>query len=456
MKKNFHILIVDDEIDLRESLRELLEREGYEISEADNGATALELINRSHFDLILSDIMMPEMDGLTLLKKVKEQDNEVAVILITGYSSIQGAIEAIKFGAEDYFTKPFNTIEIKKTIERIYKSKNLELENEMLKQELLRKEFPHIIGNSRVINDVIEEIKNVAESNISVLITGESGVGKELVAHAIHQSSLRYKEPFIPINCAAVPKDLLESEFFGHEKGAFSGALNRKFGIFEIANKGTLFLDEIGEMPYELQAKLLRTVETKKLRRIGGSELIDIDFRIISSTNRDLKQEIADKNFREDLYFRLATYTIPVPPLRERATDIPLLIKSYARKKGIEDLKMDEIIQKILISYNWPGNVRELENVIERMLLISKGGRIEIKHLPKEITAGYEDRIEDLALETAMEIKTLEQIEQDHILMVFKFFKENKVQTAKTLGIGLKTLYRKLEKYQPETESGPF
>jgi DNA-binding NtrC family response regulator len=450
MKKAFHILIVDDEADMRDSLRELLNREGYQVSEAANGLLALQKIRENSIDLIISDILMPEMDGLTLLKKVKETDSDAAVILITGYSSIQGAIEAIKFGAEDYFTKPFNVIEIKKTVERIYNSKNLIRKNEMFKQEILRKEFPGIIGRSDAIHNVLEHIKNVADSNVSVLITGESGVGKELVAQAIHKSSLRNKEPFIPINCAAVPKDLLESEFFGHEKGSFSGAINRKYGIFEIAHKGTLFLDEIGEMPYELQAKLLRTVETKQLRRIGGSEIIEVDIRILCSTNRDLKQDINDKKFREDLYFRLATYTILVPPLRERRNDIPLLINNFLKKKGILDLKINENLINLMMSYDWPGNVRELENVLERLLIISKGKMIELKHLPQEILKA--EKSKDSGLRTADDnrIKPLEEIEKEHIMNTFNYLEENKVKTAHSLGIGLKTLYRKLEKYQKE------
>jgi len=450
MQRAFHILIVDDEADMRDSLRELLNREGYQVSEAANGLLALEKITETSIDLIISDILMPEMDGLTLLKKIKESDSDAAVILITGYSSIQGAIEAIKFGAEDYFTKPFNVIEIKKTIERIYNKKNLIRKNEMFKQEILRKEFPRIIGRSKTIHALLEHIKNVADSNVSVLITGESGVGKELVAQAIHKSSLRNREPFIPINCAAVPKDLLESEFFGHEKGAFSGAINRKYGIFEIAHKGTLFLDEIGEMPYELQAKLLRTVETKQLRRIGGSEIIEVDIRILCSTNRDLKQEISDRKFREDLYFRLATYTIFVPPLRARRDDIPLLINNFLQKKGRSNLKINDNIIHKMISYDWPGNVRELENVLERLLIISRGKKIELKHLPQEILEAQENKDSGLRTTDDHSIRSLEEIEKEHIMKTFKQCAGNKVKTAQILGIGLKTLYRKLEKYQKE------
>jgi len=448
--KNFKILVVDDEIDMRESLRELLSREGYFVDDAENGVIALEKHTEESYDLIISDIIMPDMDGIALMKKIKETDSKAVMILITGYSSIQGAIEAIKLGAEDYFTKPFNAAEIKKTIERIYRNKSLITENAMLKQELLRKEFPRIIGKSAAINEVLSDIKIVAESDVSILVTGESGVGKELVAQAIHNSSFRKNEPFIPVNCAAVPKDLLESEFFGHEKGAFSGAINRKFGIFEIASKGTLFLDEIGEMPLELQAKLLRTVETKLIRRIGGNEFINVDIRIICSTNRNLKHEISEKNFREDLYFRLATFTIDIPPLRDRENDIPLLVKNFLRKRSVQRIAVEEGFMDLLRSYSWPGNVRELENVLERVLLLSKGKKISKKSLPREFFTSKVKQQAAVHTNESSEVKSLDQLEKEHILRTYGLFNQNKVKTANVLGIGLKTLYRKLEKYQKE------
>ncbi len=446
MHRNFNILIVDDEKDMRDSLKDLLELDGYSVDTSDSGFSALEMYKHSPYDIVLSDIMMPKMDGIELLRKLKDIDPNVSVILITGYSSIQGAIEAIKLGAEDYFTKPFKAIEIRKTIERIYNTKYLSEQNEKLKQGILRTDFPNIIGDSDAIHDIFNDIKTVAQSDVSVLITGESGSGKELVANAIHQYSDRNSEPFIPINCAAVPKDLLESEFFGHEKGSFSGAVKRKYGIFEIANKGTLFLDEIGEMPIDLQAKLLRTVETKVIRRIGSTEMTPINIRIVCSTNRDLKEEITKGNFREDLFFRLATFQITVPPLRQRVSDIPLLLENYLKKRGINNLDFPDQIIKALQSYNWPGNVRELENVVERIILLSRLRPIDISFLPDEIRQGNFKPTKTTA--SYGNNTSLEEVERDHIKRVYLHCNGNKVKTSKILGIGLKTLYRKLDKYE--------
>jgi len=453
MHRNFRILIVDDEKDMRDSLRDLLTRDEYQVDVSSNGDEALRLYKNKTYDLVISDIIMPEMDGIALLKKLKDFDQEASVILITGYSSIQGAISAIKLGAEDYFTKPFKAIEIKKVIRRIYDNKYLSKRTEQLTQGILRSEFSEIIGNSKVIRDLKEEINTVADSEVSVLVTGESGTGKELVARAIHQASSRKDRPFVPINCAAVPNDLLESEFFGHEKGAFSGALKRKYGIFEVADTGTLFLDEIGEMPLHLQSKLLRTVETKKIRRIGGTDEIDIDIRILCSTNRDLKQEIKKGNFREDLYFRLATFNIHIAPLKARREDIPILIDNFVRKKRIKKLEISIETENFLYNYNWPGNVRELENVLERLILIAKGNLIIPDHLPIEIRNQDQENTSFIEQITRIEkdIEPLENIEKKYIIKAYKHYHGNKAKTAKKLGIGLKTLYRKLEKYQIES-----
>ena len=453
MHRNFRILIVDDEKDMRDSLRDLLTRDEYQVDVSSNGDEALRLYKNKTYDLVISDIIMPEMDGIALLKKLKDFDQEASVILITGYSSIQGAISAIKLGAEDYFTKPFKAIEIKKVIRRIYDNKYLSKRTEQLTQGILRSEFSEIIGNSKVIRDLKEEINTVADSEVSVLVTGESGTGKELVARAIHQASSRKDRPFVPINCAAVPNDLLESEFFGHEKGAFSGALKRKYGIFEVADTGTLFLDEIGEMPLHLQSKLLRTVETKKIRRIGGTDEIDIDIRILCSTNRDLKQEIKKGNFREDLYFRLATFNIHIAPLKARREDIPILIDNFVRKKRIKKLEISIETKNFLYNYNWPGNVRELENVLERLILIAKGNLIIPDHLPIEIRNQDQENTSFIEQITRIEkdIEPLENIEKKYIIKAYKHYHGNKAKTAKKLGIGLKTLYRKLEKYQIES-----
>ncbi|MBN1326484.1 MAG: sigma-54-dependent Fis family transcriptional regulator [Candidatus Cloacimonetes bacterium] len=448
--KNFRILIVDDEPDMRESLRDLLSRDGYHIEEASDGEEALDLYRQNSFDIVISDIIMQNMDGIELLKQLKKVDPEAVVILITGYSSIQGAISAIKMGAEDYFTKPFKAIEIKKIIQRIYDNKYLSIRNEQLMQEIMRKEFPEIIGESQAVKKMLSEIRTVADSDVSVLVTGESGTGKELAARAIHQSSPRKNKPFVPINCAAVPNDLLESEFFGHEKGAFSGAINRKYGIFEVADTGTLFLDEIGEMPFSLQAKLLRTVETKLLRRIGGTDEISVDIRIVCSTNRDLKKEIEDGKFREDLYFRLSTYNIHIDPLRNRKDDIPLLIDNFLQRKRLSSITFPETMINALQKYDWPGNVRELENVLERILLFSRNQQPTIDNLPPEFRTNLPEitaATNDYSPARANPARSLEDIEKEHIQLVYYNCNGNKVKTARTLEIGLKTLYRKLEKY---------
>lgn len=447
MKKNFIILIVDDEFDMRESMKELLIRDDYQVDLAPDGKTAIEKFQNREYDLVLSDIIMQEMDGIELLKNLKKINPEIPFILITGYSSIQGAIDAIKLGADDYFIKPFEIKKIKKVIKRIYDNKILTEKNIILRQEMLNKEFPKIIGKSKAIKKVLDDIKIVAESDVSVMITGESGTGKELVARAIHETSFRKKEQLIPVNCAAIPNDLLESEFFGHEKGSFSGAFKRKCGLLETADKGTLFLDEIGEMALLLQPKLLRAVETKEIRRIGGSEEIKVDIRIISSTNRDLKEEIENGNFRKDIYYRLATYTIDVPPLRKRKEDIPLIIDYLLSKKKYHNYVFSKDISDAFIKYDWPGNVRELENVIERIILITKGMVPRFKSLPDEIQKVCGEKSKQ-KIDSKDELVSLEELEKIHIKKVFANCNYDKAKTSDILGIGLKTLYRKIEKYK--------
>ena len=327
------------------------------------------------------------MDGIGLLTELKQIDKNVRVILITGQASVDSAIQAIKLGAEDYFIKPFENIEILKVVERIYKAHSLSVQNEILKQELHRRDIPDIIGKSSKMKQVISDIQLVANSDIPVFVTGESGTGKELVAQAIHNLSQRANEPFVPINCAAIPNDLLESEFFGYEKGAFSGAVTRKYGLFETADKGTLFLDEIGEMPLAMQAKLLRIVETMQLRRIGGTSQVTVDFRIVCCTNRDIRKDIEDGKFRRDLFYRLSSFEMHLPPLRERKEDIPLIIQHYFEKMGKKGKRVPENILRAFLNYDWPGNIRELIHVLERILLLSANEELNIKYVPQEIRA---------------------------------------------------------------------
>ena len=446
MKKKFSVLIVDDEQDMREGLSDLLETRGYSVKLAENGRKALDIYKNQSVDCILTDIDMPEMNGMDLLKSVLKENPDEAVIIMTGYSSIQGAVEAIKLGAKDYFTKPFNINEIEKVIENVYNKKQLLEQNKKLKQEILRQKNCDIIGESLEIRTLHKEIIQLSASDISVLITGESGTGKELVAKAIHKQSNRSAEPFVPINCAAIPADLLESELFGYEKGSFSGAIKLKYGLFEVANKGTLFLDEIGEMPMVLQSKLLRVVEDRKIRRIGSTKEIEIDIRIVSSTNRDIKKEIEEKNFRNDLYFRLATYNIITPSLRDHVSDIPLLIAKLLKRKQKEDYVVSQDVYSAFGSYDWPGNVRELENVLERMVLFTTGKQLEIGNVPNEILNTYNIQPEVKDSSSLVSIK-MDDIEKEHILNILDQCGGDKVKTAELLGIGLKTLYRKLSKY---------
>jgi DNA-binding NtrC family response regulator len=441
--KQFHILVVDDEAEFREALQELLSREGYNVQQASGGKEALNMLSQSSIDLIITDMFMPEMKGIELLKKVKESHEEIPVLMITGHTKIEDAVEAIKLGAEDYLAKPFDKVELFTIVKRLHENRIFKNKSEILKQEVLRKTIPSVVGESREIRRVLKEVQSVAPSDASVLIQGESGTGKELVAKAIHTLSNRKQEPFIAINAAAVPKDLLESEFFGYEKGAFSGATDRKYGLFEIANEGSLFLDEIAEMPLDLQSKLLRTVETKKLRRLGGTQEISVDFRIISATNRNLKQEIKEKRFREDLYFRLSTFCINVPPLRERKEDIALIAIHFLKNRNYQHLALEPDVVKALQLYEWPGNVRELENAMERAVLLSGNQPLRLKVFPAEIQELYKRRSRPESISHA----TLEEIEKEHILKVYEACGSDKVSTAKTLGIGLKTLYRKLKQY---------
>ncbi len=447
MKTDFKILVVDDEESMRDALKQLLKREGYTVDVAENAAEAIKKFKKENHDLVVSDIMMPEIDGIELLKRLKKISQDVIVILITGYASIDSAVQAIKIGAEDYFTKPFKNVEILKVVDRIYKNQSLSRQNELLKQEILRQDIPEIVGQSTKIKKIISDIKMVADSDIPVFISGESGTGKELVARAVHDLSERKNEPFVPINCAAVPDNLLESEFFGHEKGAFSGAIIRKYGLFEVADNGTLFLDEIGEMPQSLQAKLLRTVETMQLRRIGGTVQISVNLRIVCSTNRDIQKEIEEGRFRSDLYYRLSTFCIHLPPLRERKEDIPLIVEQYLKGKNGGKTELSETVLKAFLNYDWPGNVRELEHVIERILLFSKNKVPSIKNLPQEIQGAYRRETPSPVKESSLSAHSLQDVEKDHILSVLNHCNGNKKKAAEILGIGLKTLYRKIEEY---------
>ncbi|RPH86756.1 MAG: sigma-54-dependent Fis family transcriptional regulator, partial [Desulfobacteraceae bacterium] len=372
------ILIVDDEQIVRESLTNWLKEENYQVEAAENGTLALEKIRQGPFQVVLLDLKMPGMDGIQVLTELKKDFPDIEVIIMTAYGSVNTAVEAIKAGAYDYIVKPFDPEEVALLIKKILEHKNLILENILLRQKLEDKyEFEDLIGKSAVMQQLFELIRNVAPTSATVLINGESGTGKELVAKAIHAISPRRFEPFIALSCGALPDTLLESELFGYEKGAFTGAAHTKKGRFEMADGGTLFLDEVGEITLKTQIDLLRVLQEKAFRRLGGTELIKVDVRIISATNRDLPQAITQGLFRSDLYYRLNVVGLHLPSLRERREDIPLLAKHFLRRYTIEINKKIERLApaalELLMEYNWPGNVRELENAIERAVVISPG-----------------------------------------------------------------------------------
>jgi two-component system response regulator PilR (NtrC family) len=390
-----NILVVDDERSMQEFLEIFVRREGHDVTTVGDVATALLAMEGDDFDLVISDIQMPERSGLDLLREVRERSPDTVVVMITAYASTETAVQAMKEGAYDYITKPFKVDEIRLTIAKALEKKLLTGENVRLRREL-RSVARHrtIIGNSEPIQRVFDLISQVAGTRTNVLITGESGTGKELVARDIHEQSERSDGPFVGVNCGAIPENLLESELFGHVKGAFTGALFNKEGLFEAATKGTLLLDEIGELPPQLQVKLLRVIQEKSIRRVGGTHDVSVDVRILSATNRDLAAEVAAGRFREDLYYRLNVIQISMPPLRERKDDIPMLVSHFLEKFAQElgkpvDTINDEMTARLL-EYDYPGNVRELENLIERGVALSRNGRIGVDTLPPTMTRAVE------------------------------------------------------------------
>jgi two-component system response regulator PilR (NtrC family) len=384
------ILVVDDEESMRQLLEIALGKEGYRVTLAESGKKATDLFDKSSYDLVISDIKMPDMTGVDVLRHVKETDPSVPVIMVTAYASAETAVEALRLGAYDYLTKPFKLEELKTNIRNALERVRLKRENESLKRELKKTHgLDSMLGRSPVMNELFEHIKSVAITNSTVLITGESGTGKELAARAIHVRSPRASEPFVSINCGALPETLLESELFGHIKGSFTGATSNHKGLFEVAHRGTIFLDEIGEMSPTMQVKLLRVLQEKKIRRIGATEEVEVDVRIIAATNKDLERGVADKSFREDLFYRLNVIPIHLPPLRERKEDIALLAETFLAKScgtsGKKITKISEEAMRRLEAHDWPGNVRELENVIERAVALEPTGVVLPERLPDKI-----------------------------------------------------------------------
>ncbi|HRH42312.1 MAG TPA: sigma-54 dependent transcriptional regulator [Pyrinomonadaceae bacterium] len=444
-----NILVVEDEELMRSILRKILEDAGFQIRTADSAENALEIFSTTEIDITLTDIRMAGMDGLELLDKIKTIEPDALVVIMTAYSSVDSAIAALRKGAYDYVTKPFVNEDLLQTIKNALRQRELFQENRSLRRELDKHySFSEIIGNSASLQAVFRLIEKVASTTANILIQGESGTGKELVARAIHFQSQRSGKPFVAINCGALPESLLESELFGHNKGSFTGATSDKKGLFRAADGGTLFLDEVGEIPIPLQVKLLRALQEHEVTPIGATVPIKFDARIVAATNRNLEEEVAKGNFREDLFYRLNVIEVFLPPLRERREDIPLLVKHFIGKIANEQNSSEKSVTKdamsALINYHWQGNIRELQNAVERAFILS-GNEIDLESLPPKVRAnsnhGFEIRDPD-GLNP-----TLEEVERRYVLEIMKSVNQDKSLAANILGIDLSTLYRKLKRY---------
>lgn len=453
------IIVVDDEPGMREFLEIMLHKDGYAIDTAADGAEAIDKIEENLFDLAIVDIQMPVLNGIEVLKKINEKSPDTTVIMITAYASHETAIEAMKLGAYDYITKPFKIDEIKLVIKKALDKKKLERENTRLRKELeTQYGFGNIIGRSPSIVKVFELIKRVAELNVNVLIAGESGTGKELVARAVHYSGSRRDNPFVPVNCGAIPEQLMESELFGYKKGAFTGAVRDKIGLFEEADDGTIFLDEIGDLPLHLQVKLLRVIEDKMIRPLGSTEPVHIDVRIIAATNKKLEEEVAAGAFREDLFYRLNVIKITLPPLRERRIDVSPLaihfINKYSKEMGKDVRGISPKALEILENYHYPGNVRELENIIARCVALESSNVIRQETLPQLVTGrDYLDL--DTSFSSSSSLDTLlGNVEKKMIEKALGNTNGNKTEAAKLLGITLRSLRYRLAKHRMEDENG--
>ena len=445
------ILVIDDDNSLRRVLEYNLQEEGYDVKAASSGEEGLYWFGQAKPDLVITDMKMTGMDGLMVLKSIKERSPETLVIIITAFGTVDVAVEAMKSGAYDYITKPFNRDELKLTVKKALQFNGLTEENKRLKSELTDKaDFRTIVGSSKEMEKVFNVIRKVADTEAAILITGESGTGKELVARSLHANSSRRDAPFVAINCAAIPRDLLESELFGHVKGAFTGAVKDKTGKFQAAEGGTLFLDEVGELPLELQPKLLRALQEKEVEAVGGTTTQKLDVRVVSATNLDIDKAIANGTFREDLYYRLGVIPIHLPPLRERRMDIPLLIKYFCSKHGSDKVTFDKDALHTLVMYPWPGNVRELENTVERLLIMRNGDVIGIDELPEKF---LENGVTGSAvIKLPDEGYSLEQLEREVVVQALERNHWNQTAAARFLRIPRHTLIYRLEKYGIEVQ----
>jgi two-component system response regulator PilR (NtrC family) len=450
------ILVVDDEKSMCEFLEIMLKKDGYEVKSTTSGEEALELLDKNLYSMVLTDVKMPGVNGFEVLRKTKEVSPDTVVIMITAYGSPEGAVTAIKEGAYDYVTKPFRVEEVKLTIKKSLERSNLIRENIRLRQAVEeRYQFWNLIGKSPKMQRVYELVEKVSQTKANVLITGESGTGKELVAKAIHYNSARKDQSFVTLNCGAIPENLLESELFGHMKGSFTGAIANKRGLLELAAGGTLFMDEIGELPLPLQVKLLRVIQEREFKRVGGTEDIKVDVRIISASNQDLQQKVAQGSFREDLFYRLNVIQIKLPPLRERKEDIPLLVNHFVRKYSAETGKEIQGVAaealELLLSYDFAGNVRELENIIERSITLETSPMITDRHIRSYLN----ERMISKSIPPTLEIpeegidlnKVVEDLEKAFILKALEHAEGVKKKAAELLGMNFRAMRYKLAKY---------
>jgi two-component system response regulator AtoC len=449
------ILIVDDELNMRLVLQALLKKEGYEVAAASDGLEALKMLKAGPIDVVVTDLKMPKLDGLGLLNRMIRDYPATPVIMITAHGTVATAVDALKKGAFDYITKPFEQDDLKNVIQKAIKTRRLNEDETLLNPDDIDRYG--IIGDSPRMAEIFDAVKRVSPTVTTVLITGETGTGKELIAHAIHRNSARKNNPFIKINCAAIPENLMESELFGYEKGAFTGAVSKKQGRFELAHKGTLFLDEVGELPKDMQVKLLRVIQEKEFDRVGGLQTVRVDVRLVTATNRNLLQDVRDGHFREDLFYRLNVIPIHLPPLRERREDIPALtvyfMEKFNKKLDRAVKLIDEQVRTLFLQYDWPGNIRELENLVERIILMARGETITFADLPSELKTAMESGLSASsgALQKPFKdfVKThMEDIEKQMIVSTLAECSHNVTRAAQQLGLSRKGLQLKMMKYR--------
>ncbi len=451
------ILVVDDEESIREFLEIMLKKEGFEITLAEDGAVAKDILGKKTFDMIISDLQMPNMNGIELLKHVKDSSPDTVFMMITAFGTTETAVEAMKMGAYDYITKPFKIDEVRLNINNALRSKNLEVENRSLKKELVKEySFQNIIGNSQAMHQIYDLIKRVSQAPTNILVTGESGTGKEVVAKAIHYNGPLKDRPFVTINCGAIPENLMESEMFGHKKGSFTGAISDKVGLFEVADGGTLFLDEVGELPITIQVKLLRAIQERVIRRVGATDDHKIEVRIIAATNRNLEDMVKNGGFRQDLYYRLNVINIKTPPLRDRKEDIPILahhfLKKYNDKLGKNINGISTEAMEVLANYDYPGNVRELENMLERTVALEGGSTVLPESLPplvntpsgRKMASSHEIEVTDQGVDLD---KVMGQIEKELLIKAIHTAGGVKKRAAKLLNITFRSMRYRVEKY---------